>query len=63
MGVVGITEHLMFIALVSVNDAYILSLSSTHTIQVLTWGNTVINYYQDVSSSKFRLSHFRKPVL
>ncbi|KAF2113430.1 hypothetical protein BDV96DRAFT_613815 [Lophiotrema nucula] len=27
----------------------------------LTWGNTVINYYQDSTSSKFRPSQFRNP--
>ncbi|KAF2684461.1 hypothetical protein K458DRAFT_388936 [Lentithecium fluviatile CBS 122367] len=28
---------------------------------LLTWGNTVINYYQDETSSKFRPSFFRMP--
>ncbi|KAF2636911.1 hypothetical protein P280DRAFT_408307 [Massarina eburnea CBS 473.64] len=28
---------------------------------VLTWGNTVVNYYQDETSSKFRPSFFRIP--
>ncbi|KAF9734488.1 hypothetical protein PMIN06_002394 [Paraphaeosphaeria minitans] len=43
MGVMGATDHLMFIAL------------------VLTWGSTVVNYYQDQTSSNFRPSFFRKP--
>lgn len=29
---------------------------------MLTWGNTVINYYQDQSSRRFRPSFFRRPV-
>ncbi|KAF1980218.1 hypothetical protein BU23DRAFT_585987 [Bimuria novae-zelandiae CBS 107.79] len=43
MGIVGATDHLMFIAL------------------IFTWGNTVINYYQDQSSRKVRPSFFRIP--
>ncbi|KAF2734607.1 hypothetical protein EJ04DRAFT_414820, partial [Polyplosphaeria fusca] len=31
------------------------------TALVITWGNTVINYYQDISSRKSRPSQFRKP--
>ncbi|ORY03658.1 hypothetical protein BCR34DRAFT_69010 [Clohesyomyces aquaticus] len=28
---------------------------------IFTWGNTVINYYQDICSSRFRPSQFKKP--
>ncbi|KAF2242957.1 hypothetical protein BU26DRAFT_570373 [Trematosphaeria pertusa] len=28
---------------------------------ILTWGNTVVNYYQDETSRKFRPSYFRRP--
>ncbi|KAF2748639.1 hypothetical protein M011DRAFT_332907 [Sporormia fimetaria CBS 119925] len=31
------------------------------TATILTWGNTVINYYQDDTSRRFRPSHFFKP--
>ncbi|KAF2705626.1 hypothetical protein K504DRAFT_387578 [Pleomassaria siparia CBS 279.74] len=43
MGSVGVTDHLMFVAL------------------LLTWGTTTINYFQDITSSKFRPSQFRFP--
>jgi hypothetical protein len=33
-----------------------------YTVQVVTWANFVVNYYQDETSSKFRPSYFRIPV-
>lgn len=61
MGVVAATDHLMFVALVGPSNSIYMK-AHTKTFQVLTWGNTVINYYQDQSSRKVRPSFFRRPV-
>jgi hypothetical protein len=60
MGTVGATDHLMLIAVVSALLHHLLPPTLTHP-QILTWGNTVINYYQDSTSSHFRPSQFKHP--
>lgn len=60
MGVIGATDHLMMIALVSSKAS--VPQHHTYFTKLLTWGNTVVNYYQDETSRHFRPSFFRIPV-
>lgn len=49
----------MFVALVCMHRKM---LKRSLTAQILTWGNLVVNYYQDETSSHTRPSFYRIPV-
>lgn len=63
MGSVGLSDHLMLTALVSdVFRQLLFAALLTWILQLITWGNTVINYYQYQFSQASRPSQLRGPV-